>query len=56
MMAFSLICEGQRVFGVDNTGGWHIHPCSDPARHDPLVDPLSFAGFVDEIEQQQQDI
>ena len=55
-MAFSLICEGQRVFGVDNTGGWHIHPFSDPARHDPLVDPLSFAEFVDEIEEQQQDI
>ena len=55
-MAFSVIREGQRVFGVDNTGGWHIHPFSDPARHDPLVDPLSFAEFVDEIEQQQQDI
>ena len=55
-MAFAFIREGQRLFGVDNTGGWHIHPFSDPASHDPLADPLSFAEFVDEIEQQQQDI
>jgi hypothetical protein len=53
-MAFALIREGQRVFGADNTGGWHIHPFADPDRHDALADPLSFAEFVDEIEQQQQ--
>ena len=53
-MAFAFIREGQRLFGVDNTGGWHVHPFSDPARHDPLADPLSFAEFVDEIEQQQR--
>jgi hypothetical protein len=49
-MALALILEGQRVFGVDNTGGWHIHPFSDPARHDPLADPMSFAEFVAEVE------
>jgi len=52
-MALALIREGQRVFGVDNTGGWHIHPFSDPARHDSLSTPMSFAEFVAQIEQQQ---
>jgi hypothetical protein len=55
-MAFAFIREGQRLFGVDNTGGWHVHPFSDPARHNPLAAPLSFAEFVDEIEQQQRDV
>jgi hypothetical protein len=52
-IALALIREDQRVFGVDNTGGWHIHPFSDPARHEPLAGPISFADFVAEIEQQQ---
>lgn len=54
-VALAFIREGQRVFGVDNTGGWHIHPFSDPARHDSLSTPMSFAEFVAEIEQQQLD-
>jgi len=29
---------------------------ADPARHDPLTNPLSFAEFVNEIEQQHQDV
>lgn len=49
--AFALIREGQRAFGVDNAGGWHVHPFSDPQRHDPLPGSLSFAEFVAEIEQ-----
>ena len=53
-MAFAFIRAGQRLFGVDNTGGWHIHPFSDPDRHDPLAGPLLFAEFVDEIEGQEQ--
>lgn len=52
--AFAFIRAGQRVFGVDNTGGWHIHPFSDPSRHDRLNSPLSFADFVHEIEQHLQ--
>jgi hypothetical protein len=35
-LAYALIRNGQRVFGVDNTGGWHRHPFDDPRRHDPL--------------------
>ena len=53
--AFAFIRRGRRLYGADNTGGWHIHPFDDPARHDPVADALSFAEFVKQIEQQQQD-
>lgn len=54
--AFAFIPESQRLYGADNTGGWHVHPFADPARHDPLAEPMSFAEFVDEVEQQQQEV
>ena len=34
--AYALIREGQRVFGADNTGGWHIHPFDEPVHHRAL--------------------
>jgi hypothetical protein len=52
--AFALIREGERIFGADNTGGWHVHPFADPDRHDLLPEPMSFAEFVAEIERQWQ--
>ena len=48
--AFALVRDGQRVFGADNTGGWHVHPFADPDQHIPLPDEMSFAEFVAEIE------
>jgi len=48
--AFALIREGRRVFGADNTGGWHVHPFADPDRHTPLPGAVSFRAFVTEIE------
>ncbi len=48
--AFALIRRGVRVFGADNTGGWHVHPFDDPTRHDPLADPMTFGEFVAYIE------
>jgi len=51
--AFTLIRQSQRVFGADNTGGWHVHPFSDPERHDPLAAPMSFAVFMAEIESRE---
>lgn len=48
--AYALIQGDQRVFGVDNTGGWHIHPFDEPARHDSLPDEMSFADFIAAIE------
>ena len=50
-MAFAFIRRGQRVFGADNTGDWHVHPFASPSRHDPLPEPMAFAAFVVEIEQ-----
>jgi len=50
-LAFALIRQGRRVFGADNTGGWHVHPFVDPEQHVPLPGAMSFADFVAEIEQ-----
>ncbi len=51
--AFALIRQGRRIFGIDNTGGWHVHPFADPARHNPLSGAIPFAEFVAEIERRQ---
>ena len=48
-MAFAFIRRGQRVFGADNTGGWHVHPFASPGRHDPLPEPMAFAAFRGEL-------
>jgi len=50
--AYALIRQGRRVFGADNTGGWHLHPFAEPNRHEHLSAPLSFVDFVVEIERQ----
>jgi hypothetical protein len=50
--AYALIRADRRVFGADNTGGWHVHPFDDPAQHNPLPDEMSFSEFVALIEQQ----
>ena len=50
--AFALVQEGHRVFGADNTGGWHVHPFADPNLHEPMPGLVSFAEFVAEIEHQ----
>lgn len=49
--AYALIDNGQRIFGADNTGGWHKHPFHDPKRHDPLPGAMTFTEFVTQIEQ-----
>jgi hypothetical protein len=51
--AFALVDQDRRVFGADNTSGWHVHPFSDSARHERLENPMSFAEFVVEIERWQ---
>lgn len=50
--AFALIKNNQRIFGADNTGGWHLHPFDDPQQHIPLNSPLSFAEFLGLLEDQ----
>jgi len=52
--AYALIQEGQRVFGADNTGGWHVHPFDEPVCHQELPDEMSFAEFIAEIERHYQ--
>ena len=49
--AYALIQNNQRIFGADNTGGWHLHPFNDPKRHDQLPAAMSFAEFIAYIEQ-----
>jgi hypothetical protein len=51
--AYALIRQGRRAFGADNTGGWHVHPFSDPDQHSPLTGAMSLFEFVAEIERQQ---
>ncbi len=53
-IAYALIEEGKRIFGADNTGGWHVHPFDDPANHLPLVAPMTFSDFIKAIEQHYQ--
>ena len=51
--AFAWIRDRQRVFGADNTGGWHVHPFAAPEQHIPLRGAMSFAEFVAEIERHE---
>jgi hypothetical protein len=48
--AFALIRDGRRVFGADNTGGWHVHPFGGPDRHEHLAGAMAFEEFVAQIE------
>lgn len=32
--AFAWIINEERVYGADNTGGWHKHPIKDSKRHE----------------------
>ena len=43
--AYSLIDDGKRVFGADNTGGWHVHPKDKPDSHKKCK-PVTFEDFL----------
>lgn len=47
--SFALIKGGRRVFGVDNTRGWHIHPFENPDTH-ISCGPMSFDDFIKILE------
>jgi hypothetical protein len=49
--SFALIKDGQRIFGADNTRGWHLHPFGE--RHCPC-DETSFASFLRQVEENQE--
>ena len=48
--AFALIKNQRRIFGADNTGGWHWHPFGDPDNHRPADGAVSFHDFLDQVE------
>lgn len=51
-VSFALIKEEQRIFGVDNTRGWHVHSFDAPEEHQ-LCEVTSFEGFLDQVAQQK---
>ena len=46
--SYALIKSEERIFGDDNTGGWHLHPKDDPRSHQPS-EPVSFAEFLKKL-------
>jgi hypothetical protein len=51
--AFALIRDRRRIYGADNTGGWHVHPFDDPSLHLALRSAMSFAEFVATVERHE---
>ena len=46
--AFAWIIDEKRVYGADNTGGWHTHPFSDPESHQES-DEVKLEEFVQRV-------
>jgi hypothetical protein len=49
-IAFARIKGGDRIFGADNTGGWHWHPLGAPEKHIPTSEAVSFPIFLERVE------
>ncbi|MBU1486781.1 hypothetical protein KKH56_01855 [bacterium] len=52
-VAYALIKKGERIFGTDNTGGWHIHPLDAPWEHQ-FCHPITFQEFLTIVEQENK--
>jgi len=50
-VAYALIKEQKRIYGADNTEGWHFHPFERPSVHIPLPGPLPFSDFLSAAEE-----
>jgi len=50
VVAFALIKAERRIFGADNTGGWHWHPVDKPESHVPTSQAVTFTEFLGQIE------
>jgi hypothetical protein len=51
--SFALIKDAQRIFGADNTRGWHRHPFGSPESHCPC-EAMAFASFLRHVEENQE--
>ncbi len=49
-VAFARIQNGKRIFGADNTGGWHWHPLDAPEEHIHNEEAVSIHAFLRRIE------
>lgn len=47
--SFALIKQDQRIFGADNTRGWHLHPFGDTENHFTCGE-ISFESFLAQVE------
>jgi hypothetical protein len=47
--SFALIRNNKRIFGVDNTRKWHIHPFENPDLHKE-ISPMSLEKFLEVLE------
>lgn len=48
--SFALIKNKTRIYGIDNTKGWHKHPFDNPALHLPFH-LISFKEFIEILEE-----
>ena len=53
-VAFARIQDGKRIFGADNTGGWHWHLQDMPEEHVPIREAVSFPEFLQRVEEDPQ--
>ncbi|KXA99513.1 hypothetical protein AKJ41_05315 [candidate division MSBL1 archaeon SCGC-AAA259O05] len=47
-IAFAWLVDGERLYGADNTGEWHIHPYEDPSKH-VKSSPLGLEEFLENV-------
>lgn len=47
--AYAWVVDEERVYGADNTGGWHRHPIETPDDHVDC-DPVDLPSFVRQVE------
>jgi len=38
-VSLAVICRGERVFGIDNLGGWDVHPLDRSQGHHWIDEP-----------------
>jgi hypothetical protein len=48
-ISFALIKDTHRIFGADNTRGWHLHPFDTPNDHQPCA-AMSYENFLEQVE------